>query len=228
MSTQVELANIDGKVFVLPSTLEEFQIVERMEDTEIVKVMSGEISEKYFYRFTHSGKEVIDLSAVGIFEIAQKYGGIEIEVQVISDKDSPDYECQAYALDKKRDIKFSGAAQQEKVYPNGKKDEFALAKANTKSQRNAIKKLFPYKMIKSMLLNFIVYEEEQELIIVQETTKQKLQDYGIKEEVFNEYCNSKYDKLFHELDVDTAKRASAMLVKKDFREMLKEKSINNL
>jgi hypothetical protein len=126
----------------------------------------------------------------------------------------------AKAINLNTGVSRFGSAEQPKTMDNGKHDKFAYAKCETKSERNAIKKLLPYPLVKELLLSYLANEEEQALVTIHVTTKQKLIDYGISEEVFNEYCYSKYQKLSHELDIDTAKRMSAMLVKKDFREML--------
>jgi len=213
VADNVKLAEIEGKLYKLPSTDEEFQIAERIADSEIIKAMSGEIIGHYFYRFNHGGNEVVDLNATGIFEVAQMYGGIKVTSEIVSNENSPDYEVVASAEDKKRDITFEGAAQQPKRLGNGGEDNYALAKAVTKAGRNALKKVLPYSLVRTLLLSYIAEQEKQELVTVRVTAQHKLAQYKIDPEVFDTYCQEKFGVTLDEVeDVDLARRMGLVLV----------------
>lgn len=205
------LAVIDGKTYRLPEHEEEFALIERKEDELIVREMTGEIIDSYFYRFNSKGAEVVELNARGIFEVAQMYGGIRCTTR-LDDGAGPNYVVTASALDKVRDVEFDGGAEQAKRLANGSEDIFAFAKAVTKSQRNALKKVLPYSLVRKLLLNFLAASAEQELIAVRETALQRISEYGYSVELFNEFCVQKFGAEFCELDIEKAKKAAAFIV----------------
>jgi hypothetical protein len=206
------LAVIDGKTFRLAESEEEFAILDRMEDNAIIKEMSGEIVDSYFYRFSSRGDNVVELNARGIFEIARMYGGISCKTRLESDADNPDFIVTATAYEKIRDIEFEGGVQQAKRLPNGQEDKSAYAKAVTKAQRNALKKVLPYSLMRRLLLNFLTEQKEQELVAIRETALQRIHEYGYDVEIFNKFCEEKFGKPFPELDLENAKRAAAYIV----------------
>lgn len=122
--------------------------VEARDDEQILAELSGdfksEIVKQFFYSFESMGRKVIGLSFKGIKQIVQKMGNIEV-----TDLDLKETEKAWIAICKARDrvrnIEIYGAAIQmkEMTLRDGSKiqDQFALTKAVSKAQRNALRGL---------------------------------------------------------------------------------------
>jgi len=180
-----------------PETAIEFLALDRMDDEQIVKSMrNGLIEEKFVYSFESRGDKVVGLSAKGIETIAYSYGGIDVEVVDKTD-DSCDgvngyYGVICKATDKLKDLALLGGAEQSKK-SKGKRDTFALAKAVTKAQRNALRKILPTPLVERMVEVYLEAKTEQERLTRIESIRQRVDDFGYRWPKVREWLDDKYD-----------------------------------
>ena len=124
----------------------EFEAMEVLDEEQIVNEMKGHVIDKYFYEF--SG--VVGISWAGIKWVSRKLSdqghGIDIcDLQTTSTNDA--YEVIAIAQDINTKERRYGASTQAKMMQlrdgSEKPDPFALQKAISKAQRNAIRNFIP-------------------------------------------------------------------------------------
>ncbi len=135
---------------------EMFGISEKRDEDQIQKELMGELVSTMIYRFDVSGREVVGLSWVGVKEAARHHGGIIVEEPKITE-DEEKYTVLVKAKDVYNNIEMWGTSQQKKIMDTkyGKKEDiFALQKALSKAQRNAIRQLLPEKYITMILDRF--------------------------------------------------------------------------
>ena len=126
----------------------EAEAMEAKDDQQILSELKGdlkaEILRQYFYSFTVNGRTVVGLSYKGVKQIARKQGHIIIKELELKETDKA-WLAICKALDKARDIEIYGAASQPKeiTFRSGgaTPDPFALTKAVSKAQRNALRGL---------------------------------------------------------------------------------------
>lgn len=121
-------------------------IVEKTDDALVEAEMRGEVLTQFVYKFPQGGREVVGLTYAGIREIAKTVGRIEMEsCDIIDGAESYIVKCRAKLLD--TGVAMFGVAEQAKFMDlkSGQKrrDETALQKAVSKSQRNALRALIP-------------------------------------------------------------------------------------
>ncbi len=124
--------------------------IERLDETQILDSLKGRATEKLFYEINQRGQQQIALSWAGVKYFTLQAGHISIEEVRLSETDNQ-YQAIAWARDKKRDVRVMGAAVQSKTFKpregQSYPDEFALAKAVSKAQRNALRNLIPEPLI---------------------------------------------------------------------------------
>lgn len=123
----------------------EFAIQEREDEDQIELEIRGAFLDKMVYSFQQGGRDVIGLSYVGVKEVARRHGHIKIsDIQVQETETHFRVICKA--TDEINHLEMAGASSQPKIMitRNGPvPDEFALQKAMSKSQRNAIRAVIP-------------------------------------------------------------------------------------
>jgi len=137
-----------------PKETEDFVALDRMDEEQIIRELSGELVTEYVYSFKQGGRTIIGLSYAGVKACIHKMGNIEVDGLVIQDGEES-YRAYCYALDKLRNIKVWGAFEQPKNLPNGKLDPFAYTKAVSKAQRNAMRALLPEPIIKALVREYL-------------------------------------------------------------------------
>lgn len=132
-----------------PEESSAFQIMEREDESQIEKEIRGSFLEKMVYSFQQGGREVTGLSYVGIKEVARRQGHIKIsDVQIIETETHFRVVCKA--TDEINRLEMMGVSSQPKLMTTLKgqiPDEFALQKAMSKAQRNAIRAVIPESFI---------------------------------------------------------------------------------
>jgi len=159
---------------------EKFDLMERRDEEQIQKAIMGEYLEEFIYDFTtKDGHRVTNLSWVGIKEIASKMGHIRCDEKPDIRDQGESWFVMVKAEDKLRDSSRWGVTTQSKKMKRRDgsivEDEFALQKAMSKAQRNAIRQLIPEKWIQMLIDKFIHGErkfEPEKVIDVKVETEQ--------------------------------------------------------
>lgn len=124
-------------------TTTDFQQLDKLDENQIIAELQGAVAQDMVYSFRLGGKQVTGLSWSGIKHLAARLGNIQVDLlQVLDTDDSWCVMCKAQIGESSR----IGAAEQSKTM-KGKPDAFALPKATSKAQRNAIRALLPEKLI---------------------------------------------------------------------------------
>ena len=124
------------------------QKVEAKDEEQILAEMRGdfesEVLKQLFYSFEHAGRRVVGLSYKGVKQIVLKQGHIEVKELELKESEKA-WVAVCKARDKARDLEVYGASIQAKemVLRDGSKvpDQFAMVKAVSKAQRNAMRGL---------------------------------------------------------------------------------------
>lgn len=140
---------------------EAFAIMERQDEDQIEAEIKGRFLEAFIYSFPQKGGGMVTgLSWAGVKEVARRMGHISIVDLAISvNEDGTTYRVLAKAKDLQTDVEMYGVSEQSKVqvFRNGETgtDQFALQKAVSKAQRNAIRSLIPEGLIKVMIEEYL-------------------------------------------------------------------------
>lgn len=144
---------------------EDFSIVEKRDEAQIIAEMQGQVIEEYFY--ISKGKPI--MSYVGVKEISRNYGNNDADLVDMKETETA-WIVVCKATDLERNITRLGVSTQlklEKIYKyegtgDSRKrvkdnsgayiftlepDEFCIQKAFSKSQRNALKAILPVTII---------------------------------------------------------------------------------
>ena len=126
----------------------DFQQLDQLDEQQIVAELQGALLDQYVYSFQSNGRQVVGLSWAGVKAVANKLGPVTCDLLELRDTDES-YICvvKASAPDGTQRI---GAAEQSKTFKS-KSDSFALPKAISKAQRNAIRALLPETLITEMV-----------------------------------------------------------------------------
>jgi len=143
---------------VKPESYEEFAIMERKDEEQILAELKGHYLEEFVYSFEHAGRRVIGLSWAGVKECAYRMGGIDVVDCRVEDKG--DYWLVlAKAVDRTTGSGRYGISTQPKKMNlkdgSEQEDLFSLPKALSKAQRNAIRGLIPEQYIKTFLDHYL-------------------------------------------------------------------------
>ena len=136
---------------------DKFTLMERKDEDQIMQELEGRVLNEYVYKFRSDGREVTGLSWAGIKRIAQKMGNITTKIVSIdgTKEDEPSYRVIVEAVDLTKHLTMVGVSEQSKVVTTKTglkyKDNFALQKAMSKAQRNALRNLMPEPIIAEMI-----------------------------------------------------------------------------
>jgi hypothetical protein len=137
---------------------EVFHEMEKRDEEQIIQEMRGQYIEEFVYQFRIGGRTVTGISWAGIKEVAYKFGGIQVELVELKETENA-YTVIVKAFDEKNNASRLGVSMQPKKMKlqSGEMvdDEFALQKAVSKAQRNAIRPLIPETMLKIYIEKFI-------------------------------------------------------------------------
>lgn len=151
----LKVIEADGTLSPAPRNLpnELFLDFERSDDQAIMAELQGAIVEEYVYSFKQGQATVMGLSLPGVMAVAQQMGGITCGQPIWTLTDT-DITCDISATDHKVGLTVWGTATASLVEYN-KPDKFARAKALSKAQRNAIRKVIPETVATQMLKTFM-------------------------------------------------------------------------
>ena len=139
-------------------TQEEFAIMERADETQIIQELQGHYLEEFVYSFEVGSRRVVGLSWAGIKECSYRLGGIEVESCQIEDK-GDGWTVLCKASDKFKGSSRFGVSTQSKTMKlkdgSAVADEFSLQKCVSKAQRNAIRRLIPELFIKNFVDRYL-------------------------------------------------------------------------
>ena len=183
----------DGSEIRLPQSDEDFRIMERMADEDIVARMRGELIDAYVYQFKDpQGNLVVDLTKDGVLAYANLRKGIKLErvLDNFEDKDSDEFMVIYKAEDVNTGDTREGGAQQDKLLHNGKRDGYALAKVISKGERNALKNILNVDAWRKLIVIFLEEKEKQNV----EMLKLSIHDNCVK----FDYCFNLLEKYVEE------------------------------
>ena len=146
-----------------------YELFERRDEEQIVATLQGRVTEEFLYEFCrrhkwHNGVRppectckdlVVGISWFGIQEASRVYGGIQVPVEKAKARDTAEeVEFMVEAIDTQTNSSRIGVASQPKMMTTRQgvlRDSFAVQKALSKAQRNAIKQLLPQTMLKEWI-----------------------------------------------------------------------------
>jgi len=137
-----------------PVEHEDFVELDRRDEAQIVRELTGELVEEYAYSFYQGNQLVVGLSYAGVKAAAQQMGNITVSEPKIHETEEY-WTAYCSATDKTNGITFWGGAQQAKFLSNGNPDPFAFAKVISKAQRNAIRALLPETIIQMVIRKYL-------------------------------------------------------------------------
>lgn len=128
----------------------EFEVMDALDEGQIVDEIKGHVIEQYFYEFPQGNRQVVGISWAGIKYVARKMAEaghpISIEEKHLT-VTNDSYIVEAAAMDLVTKEKRWGVAECPKYMKlkegDEKPDPFALQKAFSKAQRNAIRNFIP-------------------------------------------------------------------------------------
>lgn len=147
---------------------EVFKEFEQRDEKQIEQELLGEVIEEYVYTFGSGAYEVTGLSWKGVKEVARRMGNIEIKDLRLIEKDES-WIAQCKAVDHTNRFELYGAAQQAKTMQlktgEQKPDPFALPKAVSKAQRNALRGVIPETIVKKVMVQILGKEKVEKKIV---------------------------------------------------------------
>ena len=140
----VEVPTAEGQVLMQ----REAEAMEAKDDQQILVEMKGdfkaEVLKQLFYSFESAGRRVVGLSYKGVKQMAMRQGHIEVKELELKESEKA-WTAICKARDKAKDLEVYGVAIQPKeiILRDGGRmpDNFALIKAVSKCQRNALRGL---------------------------------------------------------------------------------------
>ena len=129
-----------------------FAIMERKDEAQILSELQGVFLDKFVYSFKQGQNTVTGISWAGIKEIAYRIGEIDTNIEKFEETEDA-YVFIVRATNKGVGSRL-GVSNQPKMQ-NGRVDQFALQKALSKAQRNAIRGVIPEATIQQYLDTFL-------------------------------------------------------------------------
>lgn len=129
-----------------------FQLMERKDEAQILSELQGVFLDKFVYSFKQGQNTVTGISWAGIKEIAYRIGEIDTNIEKFEETEDA-YVFIVRATNKGVGSRL-GVSNQPKMQ-NGRVDQFALQKALSKAQRNAIRGVIPEATIQQYLDTFM-------------------------------------------------------------------------
>ena len=155
---------------------EKFAIMEQKDEKQILAELQGVYLDKFVYSFKQGNQDVTGISWAGIKEIAYRIGEIDTTIEKYEETE------EAYIFIVKATNKGVGSrlgvSNQPKKYSNGKPDQFALQKALSKAQRNAIRGVIPEATIQQYLDKFMKQDKNVDNSQPEEPRYEPNQDDG--------------------------------------------------
>jgi len=130
-----------------------FSIMERRDEDQILAEMKGNVIQQFVYSFKQGGREITGLSYSGVKQIALEMGNIHCSEPVISELNGS-FVCKVKAVDVAKNLEMWGVSSQPKQMKTrwgNQSDDFAVQKAVSKAERNALRKLMPERLIVEMI-----------------------------------------------------------------------------
>jgi len=130
-----------------------FTIMERKDEDQILTEMKGNVMQEFVYSFKQNNRDITGLSYAGVKQIALEMGNIHVNEPQLSEMNGS-YICKVKAVDVARNLEMWGVscqAKQMKTRYGNQTDDFAVQKAVSKAERNALRKLMPEKLIVEMI-----------------------------------------------------------------------------
>jgi hypothetical protein len=164
----LKMVEADGTLVPAPRNLptELFLDFDRRDEAQIEAELLGGVVAEYAYRFDQGGQTVTGLSLAGVMAVAQNMGGITCDDAPRWEITDEDYYCEIAATDHGRGLKLWGNASQPKYLRrrDGTQwlDPHARAKALSKAQRNAVRKLIPETLATKMLEAYLAGQQPQQ------------------------------------------------------------------
>jgi len=139
---------------------EDFAEFEKRDEQQILAEIQGQVIEEMVYSFNSRGRTITGLSWVGIKEIARRYG--KVDVDLVEIRDTPEaWIAVVKARDREKGTGILGVSTQPKIMETRdgpQPDPFALQKATSKAQRNAIRALIPETFIKTVIQEWLAQQ----------------------------------------------------------------------
>ena len=126
--------------------------MERKDEAQILSELQGVFLDKFVYSFKQGQNTVTGISWAGIKEIAYRIGEIDTNIEKFEETEDA-YVFIVRATNKGVGSRL-GVSNQSKMQ-NGRVDQFALQKALSKAQRNAIRGVIPEATIQQYLDTFL-------------------------------------------------------------------------
>lgn len=128
-----------------------FAIMERRDENQIMEeLIRSNVIKEYVYDFQQNGHRVTGLSYSGVIHVALKLGHIHTGEPIIQEMNEG-YLAKVPATDMKRNVSTWGVSfqPQKMTLRDGREitDKFAIQKAVAKANRNAMRHLFPEKIV---------------------------------------------------------------------------------
>jgi len=130
-----------------------FSIMERKDEDQILSEMKGNVIQEFVYSFKQGQREITGLSYAGVKQIALEMGNIHCSEPVISELNGS-FVCKVKAVDVAKNLEMWGVSSQPKQMKTrwgNQSDDFAVQKAVSKAERNALRKLMPERLIVEMI-----------------------------------------------------------------------------
>jgi len=135
-----------------------FREMERRDEQQIISELEGKYLSEFVYQFNQGERTVTGLSWAGIKEIAYRMGRITVDLVKMEETDAH-YIVVVKSTDTERGNSRLGVSTQAKTLKRKdgaeEPDPFALQKAMSKAQRNAIRPLIPEQMLKTWINRFL-------------------------------------------------------------------------
>lgn len=133
-----------------------YKLMDLRDEEQIVATLEGRYLDEFVYEFEQGGRKIIGLSWLGIQEAARELKSIKLPIEkVIRKEDEKQVEFMVEAIDEATKSSRIGIASQPKkiVLKDGRviDDPFAMQKALSKAQRNAIRPLIPQTVLKAWI-----------------------------------------------------------------------------
>ncbi len=134
-------------------TTRDFLEMEKRDEQQIQAEIMGNVIEEMTYKFKSGNRIVTGISWIGIKEIARRHKNIDVEL--VDLKDTPEaYIAVVKAKDIEKGTGILGVSSQSKILKrrdgSEELDPFAVQKAMSKAQRNAIRSLLPESYFKAI------------------------------------------------------------------------------
>ena len=148
-----------GLTSVVPEVVDQdnvpYSLMERKDENQIMdELIRGNVIKEYVYDFKQNGREIVGLSYSGVVHVALSMGHIHTGEPVIQEMNGG-YLAKVPATDIKKNVSTWGVSFQPKKMKlrDGSEidDKFAIQKVVAKASRNAMRHLFPEKIVLELI-----------------------------------------------------------------------------